>query len=78
MFITSFFTALRYLQQSDVNFSGLDFKHVLPDQNQEEIVFERIVYVDNPIFDSLMVTGYIGGESGVVINSLSCPPQREA
>ena len=78
MFITSFFTALRYLQQSDANFSGLDIKYILPAQNQEEIELERIVYVDQPIFDSLFVTGYIGGEIGVVISSLSCPPQREA
>lgn len=76
-FITSFFTALSYLQQSDANFSGLDFEYLLPDKNQEEIEFERIVKVDNPIFDSLFVTGYIG-EDEVVIISLSCPPQREA
>jgi hypothetical protein len=75
-FILAFFTALTYLQ-SDANFSGLKFKYILPDENQEEIEFERIVYVNKPIFDSLFITGYIG-ENEVFISSVSCPPQREA
>lgn len=74
-FILAFFTALTYLQ-NDANFSGLKFKYILPDQNQEEIEFERIVYVDKPIFDSLFITGYVG-ENEVFISSVSCPPQRE-
>ncbi|HEY9637980.1 MAG TPA: hypothetical protein V6D14_31595 [Coleofasciculaceae cyanobacterium] len=73
-FITSFFSALRYLQ-TDANFSGLDVEYVLPDENEKEVLFKKIIHVDNPIFDSLLVTGYIG-EDEVVINSLSCPPQR--
>ncbi len=75
-FIAAFFTALTYLQ-TDANFSGLEFDYILPDETQKEIEFERIIYVDNPIFDSLLITGYIGADE-VVINSLSCPPQREA
>ena len=75
-FITAFFTALTYLQ-TDANFSGLEFDYILHDETQKEIEFERIIYVDNPIFDSLPITGYIGADE-VVINSLSCPPQREA
>jgi hypothetical protein len=35
-----------------------------------------MIYINNPIFDSLLITGYIG-EDEVVINSLSCPPQRK-
>ncbi|MBD2130398.1 hypothetical protein NDI39_16855 [Microcoleus sp. ZQ-A2] len=74
-FIPSFFAALTYLQY-DTNFSGLEFKYIVPDENETEIYFERIVRVDNPIFDSLLVTGYVGKDE-VVISSLSCPPQRE-
>jgi hypothetical protein len=75
-FIPAFFAALTYLQY-DPNFSGLEFKYIVPDENETEIYFERIVRVDNPIFDSLLVTGYVGKDE-VVISSLSCPPQREA
>ncbi len=74
-FIPAFFAALNYLQY-DANFSGLEFKYIVPDENETEIYFERIVRVDNPIFDSLLVTGYVGKDE-VVISSLSCPPQRE-
>ena len=74
-FITAFFSALSYLK-NDANFSGLEFEYLLPDPDEKEIEFERIVYVDNPIFDSLFVTGYVE-EDEVVIISLSCPPQRE-
>lgn len=74
-FIPAFFTALTYLQ-NDANFSGLEFEYILPDETKKEIEFERIIYVDNPIFDSLLITGYVG-EDEVVIISLSCPPQRE-
>jgi hypothetical protein len=75
-FISAFFTALTYLQ-NDANFSGLKFEYLLPDENQKDIYFERIAHLDNPIFDSLLVGGYIG-EDEVVITNLSCPPQRVA
>jgi hypothetical protein len=75
-FIPAFFSGLTYLQ-NDANFSGLKVEYIMPDENQKEIYFERIIHVDNPIFDSLLVTGYIGLDE-VVISSLSCPPQRKA
>lgn len=75
-FIPAFFAALTYLEY-DANFSGLEFKYIVPDENETEIYLERIVRVDKPIFDSLLVTGYVGKDE-VVISSLSCPPQREA
>jgi hypothetical protein len=74
-FITAFFTALTYLQ-NDANFSNLKFEYLLPDQDRDELEFKRIAHIDNPIFDSLFVNGYIG-EDEVVIISLSCPPQRK-
>lgn len=77
-FISGFFAALAYLKNNDANFSGLKFQYILPDDPpNEDVYFERIIHVANPIFDSLIVTGYITpGE--VVISSLSCPPQRDA
>jgi hypothetical protein len=74
-FIAAFFAALDYLQ-NDANFSGITSESILPGENQEEIYFQRMIYINNPIFDSLLITGYIG-EDEVVINSLSCPPQRK-
>lgn len=77
-FIIAFFSALSYLQQSDANFSGLKFEYILPDENQKEIYFQKKIHVDNPIFDSLIVTGYASEcKYEVGITSLSCPPQRE-
>ncbi len=74
-FITAFFAALNYLE-NDPNFSGLEAEYILPDENQKEIYFERIIHVNQPVFDSLLVTGYVD-EDEVVINSLSCPPQKK-
>lgn len=73
-FIIAFFQALSYLQ-SDPNFSGLKVEYRMPNANQSNIYFERVIHIDRPIFDSLFITGFVA-ETEVVITSLSAPPVR--